>query len=188
MNLRDRLRTSLGDELLADLMRDGTQKKLQWLASVVNDLDRAYTPGEVRQWFDITQLPLDGMTPRQCLTKDTWEPESENAIRVQILATVLSGCYRFGERKETTSEIRTRRPAALAKSKRSGASRPAQDVVASLQAPDKGRDELLAPAYEPDDVPLTPRQVASVRKAAGVSMPKGKVLTKQSLFGRTPKR
>jgi len=89
MNPRGRLRKALGDELLADLLQNGTQEKLEWLASVVNDLDSAYTPHEVKQWFDITQMPLDGMTPRQCLTKNMWEPESENAIRVQILASVL---------------------------------------------------------------------------------------------------
>jgi hypothetical protein len=42
--------------------------------------------------------------------------------------------------------------------------------------------EETLPAYEPDDGPLTARQMASVRRAAKARMPKGKVLNKQSLF------
>ena len=42
--------------------------------------------------------------------------------------------------------------------------------------------EQALPAYEPDDGPLSARQLASVRKAAKASMPKGKVLDKQTLF------
>jgi len=42
--------------------------------------------------------------------------------------------------------------------------------------------EETLPAYEPDDGPLTARQIAGVRRAAKASMPKGKVLDKQSLF------
>lgn len=42
--------------------------------------------------------------------------------------------------------------------------------------------EEALPAYEPDDGPLSARQLASVRKAAKASMPKGKVLDKQTLF------
>ena len=42
--------------------------------------------------------------------------------------------------------------------------------------------EETLPAYEPDDGPLTARQIASLRKAAKASMPKGKVLDKQTLF------
>jgi len=38
------------------------------------------------------------------------------------------------------------------------------------------------PTYEPDDEPLTSRQVAVVRKAAKAVMPKGKLLNEQSLF------
>ena len=42
--------------------------------------------------------------------------------------------------------------------------------------------EETLPAYAPDDGPLTARQMASVRRTAKASMPKGKVLNKQSLF------
>ena len=42
--------------------------------------------------------------------------------------------------------------------------------------------EEALPAYEPDDGALSARQLASVRKAAKSSMPKGKVLDKQTLF------
>ena len=42
--------------------------------------------------------------------------------------------------------------------------------------------EETLPSYEPDDGPLTASQLASVRKAAKSSMPKGKLLDKQSLF------
>jgi hypothetical protein len=42
--------------------------------------------------------------------------------------------------------------------------------------------EETLPAYEPDDGPLTARQIASVRKAAKAGAPKGKVLDTQTLF------
>ncbi|MEO7853470.1 MAG: hypothetical protein ABIR94_14640 [Rubrivivax sp.] len=42
-------------------------------------------------------------------------------------------------------------------------------------------NEML-PAYEADDGPLTADELASVRKRAKLSMPKGKVSAKQSLF------
>lgn len=42
--------------------------------------------------------------------------------------------------------------------------------------------EELLPAYEPDDGPLTSRQLAAVRKAAAAMVPKGKVLSSSSLF------
>jgi hypothetical protein len=42
--------------------------------------------------------------------------------------------------------------------------------------------EELLPAYEPDDGPLTSRQLAAVRKAAAAMLPKGKVLSSSSLF------
>ena len=42
--------------------------------------------------------------------------------------------------------------------------------------------EEMLPAYEADDGPLTAGELASVRKRAKASMPKGKVLAKQSLF------
>ena len=42
--------------------------------------------------------------------------------------------------------------------------------------------EEALPAYEPDDGPLSAGQLASVRKAAKASAPKGKVLDKQTLF------
>ncbi len=42
--------------------------------------------------------------------------------------------------------------------------------------------EETLPAYEPDDGPLTARQLASVRRAAKAGTPKGKVLNKQTLF------
>ena len=38
------------------------------------------------------------------------------------------------------------------------------------------------PAYEPDDGPLTARQIADVRRAAKACTPKGKMLDKQTLF------
>ena len=40
----------------------------------------------------------------------------------------------------------------------------------------------MLPAYEADDGPLTKAELASVRKRAKASTPKGKVLAKQSLF------
>ncbi len=40
----------------------------------------------------------------------------------------------------------------------------------------------VLPAYEQDDGPLTPVQLTTVRKQARNSLPKGKVLHKQSLF------
>jgi hypothetical protein len=42
--------------------------------------------------------------------------------------------------------------------------------------------EETLPAYEPDDGPLSVRQLAQVRKAAKLAMPKGKVLVRQKLF------
>jgi hypothetical protein len=42
--------------------------------------------------------------------------------------------------------------------------------------------EEMLPSYEPDDGPLTARQLAGVRKAAKPSLPKGKVLSRQTLF------
>jgi hypothetical protein len=40
----------------------------------------------------------------------------------------------------------------------------------------------MLPAYVADDGPLTNAELATVRKRAKPSMPKGKVLAKQSLF------
>ena len=40
----------------------------------------------------------------------------------------------------------------------------------------------LLPAYEADDGPLTAGQLASVRKLADASLPKGQALDGQSLF------
>ena len=40
----------------------------------------------------------------------------------------------------------------------------------------------LLPAYAPDDGALTAREVASVRRAAAKSLPKGRVLETKSLF------
>jgi hypothetical protein len=42
--------------------------------------------------------------------------------------------------------------------------------------------EEMLPAYEPDDGPLTARQIASVRKATKAGTPKGKLLDTQNLF------
>ena len=42
------------------------------------------------------------------------------------------------------------------------------------------KEEL--PAYEPDDGPLSARQLRSLRKAANAALPQGKVVSKQSLF------
>ncbi|MDP2368795.1 hypothetical protein [Rhodoferax sp.] len=38
------------------------------------------------------------------------------------------------------------------------------------------------PAYQPDEGPLTPRQVTALRKDAQVHLPKGKVLHTEDLF------
>jgi hypothetical protein len=43
--------------------------------------------------------------------------------------------------------------------------------------------EEVLPAYEPDDGPLTARQIAALRKDAKARLPKGKVLHRQNLFG-----
>jgi len=42
--------------------------------------------------------------------------------------------------------------------------------------------EETLPAYEPDDGPLSVRQLAEIRKAAKLAMPKGKVLARKKLF------
>lgn len=42
--------------------------------------------------------------------------------------------------------------------------------------------EETLPSYEPDDGPLTARQLASVRKAAKARLPSGKVVDRQTLF------
>jgi hypothetical protein len=42
------------------------------------------------------------------------------------------------------------------------------------------KDDL--PAYEPDDGPLTARELNAVRKVAAASLPTGKLLLKQTLF------
>jgi hypothetical protein len=42
-------------------------------------------------------------------------------------------------------------------------------------------DDIL-PAYEPDDGPLTAKQITALRKDAAKHLPKGKVLTRQDLF------
>ena len=42
--------------------------------------------------------------------------------------------------------------------------------------------EAVLPAYDPDDGPLSARQVAALRKLAASRMPKGALLDKQSLF------
>ena len=42
--------------------------------------------------------------------------------------------------------------------------------------------EEMLPAYEPDAGPLTARELAAVRRAAKKALPKGKVLSVQSLF------
>lgn len=40
----------------------------------------------------------------------------------------------------------------------------------------------VLPAYAPDDGPLTARQIAALRKDAEKHMPKGKTLSKETLF------
>jgi hypothetical protein len=42
------------------------------------------------------------------------------------------------------------------------------------------KEEL--PAYEADEGPLAPRDLQTLRKIASAALPKGKLLTKQSLF------
>ena len=42
--------------------------------------------------------------------------------------------------------------------------------------------EEMLPAYEADSGPLTARQLAKVRKLAKANLPKGKLMSKQSLF------
>jgi hypothetical protein len=42
--------------------------------------------------------------------------------------------------------------------------------------------EEMLPAYAPDDGPLTPGQLSSLRKLAKSRMPSGEVLDEQSLF------
>lgn len=42
--------------------------------------------------------------------------------------------------------------------------------------------EEVLPAYEPDDGSLTAHELAAVRKAAKAGAPKGKVISKESLF------
>ena len=45
----------------------------------------------------------------------------------------------------------------------------------------KFADEVL-PAYEPDDGPLTAKQITALRKDAAKRLPNGKVLARQDLF------
>ncbi len=40
----------------------------------------------------------------------------------------------------------------------------------------------VLPAYEPDDGPLTTKQVAALRKDANKHLPKGRVLSSEALF------
>ena len=42
---------------------------------------------------------------------------------------------------------------------------------------------VLLPAYEPDDGPLTQKQVDVIRKNADKHLSKGKILSKEVLFG-----
>lgn len=42
--------------------------------------------------------------------------------------------------------------------------------------------EETLPSYEPDDGPLTARELSSVRKAAKAGLPKGKIIGRQKLF------
>lgn len=42
--------------------------------------------------------------------------------------------------------------------------------------------EEMLPAYQPDDGPLTARQLAAMRKAAAQALPKGKVINRSRLF------
>ena len=45
----------------------------------------------------------------------------------------------------------------------------------------KFADDVL-PGYEPDDGPLTAKQITALRKDAARHLPKGKVLARQDLF------
>jgi hypothetical protein len=40
----------------------------------------------------------------------------------------------------------------------------------------------VLPAYEPDDGPLTPKQVNALRKDAAQHMPKGEIIKSEALF------
>ena len=40
----------------------------------------------------------------------------------------------------------------------------------------------VLPAYEPDDGPLTARQFSQLRKAAKAELPKGKLISRETLF------
>ena len=42
--------------------------------------------------------------------------------------------------------------------------------------------EDVLPAYEPDDGPLTAKQITALRKDVATQLPKGKVLARQDLF------
>ena len=42
--------------------------------------------------------------------------------------------------------------------------------------------EEMIPAYEPDAAPLTASELASIRRIAKKTLPKGKVLSEQNLF------
>jgi hypothetical protein len=42
--------------------------------------------------------------------------------------------------------------------------------------------EEVLPAYEPDDGPLTPKQLTALRKDVAKHLPKGKVLVREDLF------
>lgn len=42
--------------------------------------------------------------------------------------------------------------------------------------------KAVLPAYEPDDGPLTARQFAQLRKAAKAELPKGKLISRKTLF------
>ncbi len=101
------MRAVFGDELLGELLavspaslrryaaaeRSTPQEvaeRLHWLALVVADLAGAYNDFGMRRWFERPRSQLGGKSPRQMLGR-RWGVDSEAAVRVRALASVLRG-------------------------------------------------------------------------------------------------
>lgn len=101
------LRASLGDELLAQLLRvpssslaayarntapHGVEARARYLATVVQHLSGTYNSWGIRRWFERPRALLDGVSPLQVLGDGgDWTPDSPGAADVAPLALALLG-------------------------------------------------------------------------------------------------
>jgi len=69
---------------------DRVAARLHFLAMVVSDLSGAYNDFGIRRWFGRSRSLLDGVAPRELLTKD-WDPDDPGPRRVRALARALLG-------------------------------------------------------------------------------------------------